>query len=180
MGARPVPLTREVFIDRADFRDADAKNYYGLAPGKTAMLRGAYPLRVTAVRRDAGGAVAGLDAELEYGRTTKPRGVLHWVSAAAGHHAAAEVRLHAPLFRSADASKLGSDDWLADTDPATEAVVAGAVVERGVADAVRPGDRFQFERVGYFCADPDSRPGLVVFNRIVSLRESTGRAGIGG
>lgn len=180
MGARPVPLTREVFIDRADFRDVDAKNYYGLAPGKSAMLRGAYPLCVTAVRRDVDGAVAGLDAELDYGRTTKPRGVLHWVSAAAGHHAAAEVRLHSPLFRSADASKLGADDWLADIDPASEEVVAGAVVERRLADAVRPGDRFQFERVGYFCADPDSRPGLVVFNRIVSLRESTGRAGIGG
>ncbi|GAB0488885.1 hypothetical protein MMPV_000098 [Pyropia vietnamensis] len=179
MGTRSVPLTREVFIDRADFRETDAKNYYGLAPGKTAMLRGAYPLRVTGVRRHADGTVAGLEAELDYGRTTKPRGVLHWVSAAVGHHAAAEVRLHSPLFRSADASKLGSDDWLADIDPTSEEVVAGAVVEKGLADAVTAGDRFQFERVGYFCADPDSRPGLVVFNRIVSLRESTGRAGIG-
>ncbi|OSX69276.1 hypothetical protein BU14_1673s0001 [Porphyra umbilicalis] len=90
------------------------------------------------------------------------------------------VRLHTPLFRSADASKLGSDEWLADVDPASEEVITGAVVERGLADAAAAGDRFQFERVGYFCVDPDSRPDLLVFNRIVSLRESAARAGMAG
>jgi len=179
-GTRSVPLTRDIFIDAADFRAVDAPKYFGLAPGKKAMLRGAYPLTVTGVVRATDGSVAALEAELDYARTSKPKGVLHWVSAAPGRHAPAEVRLHTPLFRSADASKLGSDEWLADVDPDSEEVITGAVVERGLADAAAAGDRFQFERVGYFCVDPDSRPDLLVFNRIVSLRESAARAGMAG
>ena len=176
--AHALPLTRTVYIERADFREADEAGYFGLAPGKVAGLRYAGYVRVTGVVRDAAGAVAELTAEYDAERSAafagaaKVRGNLHWVSGAApgAAPAAVEVRLFDHLF--AEPAEPGAEPLL---NPASEVVVAGALADAALAAPGRVARRahFQFERVGFFTADDDSRPeeGKLVFNMTVGLKE---------
>ena len=176
LGTRELVLTREVYIDRADFREEANKKYKRLVLGGEVRLRNAYVIRCDeAVKDDAGNIIelrCTYDSET-LGRNPegrKVRGVIHWVSASLGQKA--EVRLYDRLFKSPDPGKSG--DFLGDLNPDSLRVLPGCVVEPALADAA-VGERFQFEREGYFCLDSeDSKPGRLVFNRIVSLRDSWG------
>ena len=178
MGTRKIPFSRELYVDRDDFREDPPRKFYRLAPGREVRLRYGYLVTCTDVVKDADtGEVVELrctyDPETRGGQAPdgrRVRGTIHWVSAA--HSRPAEVRLYEHLFlaeRPDDA-----DDPLSELNPASLEVLRSARVEPGLADA-QPGDRFQFERQGYFAVDPDSRPGALVFNRTVPLRDSWAR-----
>jgi glutaminyl-tRNA synthetase len=177
LGTRKVPFGREVLIERDDFREEAPKKWYRLAPGAEVRLKGACLVRCTDVIRDGAGAVvelrctwdpASLGGNAPDGR--KVKGTLHWVSAA--HAVPAEVRLYDRLFTAEDPMDVAEGgDWRDTLNPESLEVLAGARVEPGLAD-VAPGTRLQFERLGYFCADPDGRPGAPVFNRTVGLKDS--------
>ncbi|KAF8065733.1 Glutamine--tRNA ligase [Scenedesmus sp. PABB004] len=176
-----LPFGRVVYIEASDFRLADAKDYYGLAPGKSGMLRYACPITVTGYSTGPDGAVAEVTAEADLdwdaaGRKP-PKGVLNWVAqpSPGTDPERCEVRLYDVLFRSEAPDALG-ESWLDDLNPGSLEVLSGAMVNPHLAAAAQPFQRYQFERLGYFCVDPDSRPGALVFNRTVSLRDSFPRA----
>jgi glutaminyl-tRNA synthetase len=174
-GSRQVPFSRELWIEREDFAEAPPKGFHRLYPGNEVRLRYAYFVKCVGVEKDANGEVVAVrctyDAATRGGDAPdgrKVKGTLHWVSAQ--HAAAAEVRLYETLF-SAEEPGAASGDFLADLNPKSLEVVARAFVEPSLANPAA-GLRVQFERLGYFCADPDSRPGAPVFNRTVGLRDT--------
>jgi glutaminyl-tRNA synthetase len=176
-GRRQMPFSRVLYIERDDFMETPVKKFFRLSPGNEVRLRYAYILKCDSVIKDASGAVTELhctiDLESLKGSTATRRvkGTLHWVSA---HHAKqAEIRLYDRLFTSEDPGGNGSD-LLADLNPNALEVLSGCMVEPMLA-AARAGDRFQFERQGYFCADLDTREGAPVFNRTVTLKDSWAR-----
>ncbi|MQA66571.1 MAG: glutamine--tRNA ligase/YqeY domain fusion protein [Alphaproteobacteria bacterium] len=173
-GTRKVPFGRELYIERDDFMETPAPKFFRLAPGREVRLRYAYLVTCKEVVKDAAGEVTELvctyDPASRGGNAPdgrKVKATLHWISAARG--VPAEVRLYDHLFRSPDPDAGG--DWLADLNPDSVKVLAGAVVEPALAEA-RVGEVTQFERQGYFCVDPDSTPGKPVFNRSVGLRDT--------
>jgi len=177
LGSRKVPFGRDILIERDDFREEAPKKWFRLAPGAEVRLKGACLVRCTDVIRDAAGEVvelrctwdpASLGGDAPDGR--KVKGTLHWVSAA--HAVPAEVRLYDRLFTAENPMDVAEGgDWRDTLNPDSLEVLAGARVEPGLADAA-PGTRIQFERLGYFCADADGRPGAPVFNRTVGLKDS--------
>ena len=175
-GRRGVPFGREIWIERSDFMENPPKKYYRLSPGGEVRLRYAYLIRCDEVIRDAEGRVTELrctyDPESSGGKSSDGRrvkGVIHWVSAA--HAVRAEVRLFDRLFtrESLDDPEEGKTflDYL---NPESLRKVTG-YLEPSLAEA-SVGDKFQFERTGYFCMDRDSAPGRPVFNRTVTLKDS--------
>ncbi len=177
MGTRQVPFSREIYIERADFREDPPKKFYRLAPGREVRLRYAYFITCVDVVKDAKGEV--VELHCTYDPATrggdapdgrKVRGTLHWVSAR--HALLAEVRLYDHLFLKEDPDNVPEGGDFTDyINPDSLQVLSDCRVEPGLAEA-RPGDRFQFERQGYFCVDPDSSDGRLVFNRTVSLRDT--------
>lgn len=178
---RKVPFSREIFIERDDFMEEPPKGYFRLSPGKEVRLKHAYFITCKSVVRNESGEI--VELRCEYDPATrggdapdgrKVKGTLHWVSAA--HAVQAEVRLYDHLFtlKSLDEMEEGKDyrDYL---NPDSIEVLSGCRVEPGLANA-EAGNRFQFLRHGYFCVDPDTRPGMPVFNRIVSLKDSWAKA----
>lgn len=173
-----VPLTKVVYIENTDFRLEDAKDYYGLAPGKSVLLRYAFPIKCTDVVRSSDNkTVLEIRAEYDPSKKSKPKGVLHWVSEPSPgvDPLKIEVRLFDKLFKSEDPSSLG-DDWLSDLNPNSKEVISNAYAVPMLGDA-EVGDKFQFERLGYFAVDTDSGPNKLVFNRTVTLRESVAKGG---
>jgi len=178
-GTRRVPFSRVLYIEQDDFREDPPKKFFRLAPGREVRLRCAYFITCTGVVKDpATGEV--IELRCTYDPATrggdapdgrKVKATLHWVSAA--HAVDAEVRLYDRLFKSEEPGKGG--DYHEDLNPASLEVVKAAKVEPSAA-AAAPGTRFQFERLGYFCVDPDSGPGTPVFNRTVTLKDSWARA----
>ncbi len=175
MGRRELPFTREVYIDRADFRETANKKYKRMITGSEVRLRNAYVIRCDEVIKDDQGEI--IELKCSYDPDTlganpvgrKVRGVIHWVSASKG--VAAEVRLYDRLFSHPTPDTDKSVDSFHDhINPASLQTVQ-AIVEPSLAIAV-PGERFQFEREGYFCPDLDSREGALIFNRVVTLRDS--------
>ena len=173
-GERPVEFTRELWIERDDFMEQPAPKFFRLAPGREIRLRNAYFVTCDEVVKDADGRV--VELRCTYDPATRggdspdgrrPKATLHWVSAA--HALPAEVRLYDYLFTRPDPGA-GGRDLLEDLNPASETVVHG-FVEPSLAGAV-PGETVQFERLGYFCADTDSRPGALVFNRTLTLKDT--------
>jgi glutaminyl-tRNA synthetase len=173
-GTRPVRFSRELLIEREDFMEDPPKKFYRLAPGREVRLRYAYLVTCREVVKDAGGQVAEL--RCTYDPATRggdapdgrrPKATLHWISAA--HAVPAEVRLYDHLFTRPDPGADG--DLLADLSPRSEEVLRGCFVEP-VAAELPVGETVQFERLGYFCADPDSRPGHPVFNRALTLKDT--------
>ncbi|KXZ51794.1 hypothetical protein GPECTOR_11g237 [Gonium pectorale] len=171
-----VPLTQVVYIEATDFRLKDEKDYYGLAPGKSVLLRYAYPITCTSYTQDpATGAITELAATYDPDYYTAghkpPKGVLNWVSQPAPGQdpPTFEARLYEPLFKSEDPGNM--DAWLEDLNPDSLQKLSGCVMTARLAEA-KVGDRFQFERLGYFAVDTDSAPGALVFNRTVTLKES--------
>ncbi|MBI4011741.1 MAG: glutamine--tRNA ligase, partial [Candidatus Rokubacteria bacterium] len=182
MGTRRVPFSRVLLIERDDFRESPPPRYYRLAPGREVRLRYAYFVRCTGVVKDERTGEV-VELRCTYDPATrggdapdgrKVKSTIHWVSAA--HAVPAEVRLYDHLFAKPDP---GDDeegaDWKAALNPRSLETVTDARVEPSLAGAA-PGSRWQFERNGYFCADPvDSVPGRLVFNRTVTLRDTWAR-----
>jgi len=174
-GTRKVPFSRVVYIERDDFMEDPPRKFFRLAPGREVRLKSAYYITCDEVVKDPRtGEIVELrctyDPESRGGSTPdgrKVRGTLHWVSAA--HAVPAEVRLYDKLFLKEDPEE--GDDFMANLNPDSLQVVEGCLVEPSLAGA-EPGTRVQFLRHGYFCVDPDSRPGKLVFNRTVPLRDS--------
>jgi glutaminyl-tRNA synthetase len=180
-GTRKVPFARVLYIERDDFMEDPPKKFFRLAPGREVRLRYAYFVTCTGVVKDpASGRVVELrctyDPATRGGGAPDGRNVkatLHWVSAA--HARDAEVRLYDRLLSTEDPGAAGEDDaFMAAINPDSLQVLTGCKVEPGLA-AASPGAFFQFERLGYFCVDPDSAPGKPVFNRTVALRDTWGR-----
>ena len=175
-GRRGVPFGREIWIERSDFMENPPKKYYRLSPGGEVRLRYAYLIRCDEVIRDAEGRVTELrctyDPESAGGKSSDGRrvkGVIHWVSAA--HAVRAEVRLFDRLFTRASLDDLEEGKTFLDyLNPESLRKVTG-YLEPSLAEA-SVGDKFQFERTGYFCMDRDSAPGRPVFNRTVTLKDS--------
>jgi glutaminyl-tRNA synthetase len=174
-GRRKVPFTRVIHIDQDDFREDPPPKYYRLFPGNEVRLRYAYLITCTSVHRDPGtGEVT--EVHCTYDPATrggdapdgrKVKSTIHWVSAE--HAIKAEVRLYEQLF-TVENPDVGEDlDSI--INPNSLTVLTDCSVEPSLAEA-RTGEKFQFERSGYFCADPDSGPGKLVFNRTVTLRDT--------
>lgn len=177
MGTRTLPFTRELYIERDDFREDPPKKFFRLAPGREVRLRYAYIIECTDVIKDENGEIIEVhctyDPETRSGMPQagrKVKGTIHWVSAE--HSLEAEVRLYDHLFSKPDPSEVDEGgDYRDNLNPNSLEVVTNSRVE-GSLESVTAGDRFQFERLGYFCVDQDSKPGALVFNRTVPLRDS--------
>jgi glutaminyl-tRNA synthetase len=174
-GTRKVPFSKVLYIEHDDFREDPPKKFFRLAPGREVRLRNAYLITCVSAIKDASGQV--VELRCTYDPATrggdapdgrKVKATLHWVSAS--HAVNAEVRLYDRLFSVEDPGS-GDIDFLTQLNPQSLEVVAGAKIEPSLA-AAPAGARYQFERLGYFCADPDSTPGSPVFNRTVSLKDS--------
>ncbi|MFT5538688.1 MAG: glutaminyl-tRNA synthetase [Alphaproteobacteria bacterium] len=172
-GTRKVPFTREIYIERDDFMEEPAPKFFRLSPGREVRLRNAYLITCKDVVKDSSGNIQELictyDPETRGGNAPdgrKVKGTLHWVSAS--HGIPAEVRLYDHLLTETDPGSSG--DWTDALNPNSLTLRTEAVVEPMLAEAPT-GETVQFERLGYFCADPDSTPQKLVFNRTVSLRD---------
>jgi glutaminyl-tRNA synthetase len=177
-GTRKVPFSRDLYVERDDFREDPPKDFYRLAPGREVRLRAAYIVQCTGVVKDARGEVA--EVHCTYDPATrsgsgqegrKVKGTVHWVSAA--HAVPAEVRLYDHLFSVLDPNDVPEGvDYKSNLNPESLVVLKDCKLEPSLAGA-REGDRFQFERQGYFCVDGrDSKPGALVFNRTVALKDT--------
>jgi glutaminyl-tRNA synthetase len=180
-GTRKVPFSRELLIDRDDFREVPPPKYHRLSPGQEVRLRWGYIIRCDeAVKDPATGVLTELrctyDPQTRGGDAPagrKVKGTIHWVSAAHAHDV--EVRLYDRLFSTSNPdAATESGDFLANLNPDSLVVKTGCRVEPSLSSA-KTGDVFQFERVGYFSVDPDSGPSGLVFNRSVSLRDTWGK-----
>lgn len=176
--AYKVPFTKVVYIESTDFRETDEKNYYGLAPGKSVMLRYAYPITCTGFTKGPDGSVVEVQVEYEkeFAGKKPPKGVLNWVGqpAPGQEPPLIEARLYDQLFSSATLP----EEWLEDLNEESLTIVSGAYASPQLA-ASKPGDKFQLERLGYFCVDPDSNEKRLVLNRTVTLKESSVKQGNG-
>ncbi len=176
-GTRKVPFSRVVYIEQDDFREDPPKKFFRLAPGREVRLRYAYIIKCESVVKDRKtGQVTELrctyDPETKSGSAQSGRKVkatLHWVSAV--HSIGAEVRLYDHLFRKADPNETEEGlDFTANLNPNSLEILTDCKLEPSLANA-KPGNRYQFERLGYFCVDPDSDSERPVFNRTVTLRD---------
>ena len=177
MGTREVPFSRVLYIEQEDFTENPPKKYKRLAPGREVRLRSSYVIKfASTIKDEKTGEITELHCTYDPETRNAPpadghkvEGVIHWVSA--DHAAQAEVRLYDRLFQIADPSDIGND-VVKHLNPASLVTLTTCYVETSLQNAV-PGNRYQFERIGYFCADiKDSSPGKPVFNRIVPLRDS--------
>ena len=174
-GTRQVPFSRVLYIEQDDFMLDPPKKFFRLSPGREVRLRNAYLITCTDVVRNAAGEVTELrctydpatrGGDAPDGR--KVKATLHWVSAA--HAIDAEVRLYDRLF-TVESPGSGDSDFLTQLNPRSLEVLRGSKLEPSLASPA-PGARYQFERLGYFCVDPDSKPGAPVFNRTVTLKDT--------
>jgi glutaminyl-tRNA synthetase len=174
-GSRKVPFSKVVYIEQDDFRETPPPKYFRLYPGNEIRLRYAYLIKCTGVTRDP---LSGEITELHCSYDPATRGgdapdgrkvksTIHWVSAQ--HAVKAEIRLYAQLF-TVENPDIG-DDLNSIVNPHSLEVLTDCFLEPSLADA-KPGEKFQFERNGYFCADLDSAPGKLIFNRTVTLKDS--------
>ncbi len=176
MGKRIVPFSREVYIEQDDFMENPPNKYFRLAPGMEVRLKGAYIIKCTGFKKnEKSGMVEEVyciyDQETRSGGTSgkKVKGTLHWVSASSAIDA--EVRLYDRLFNHEDPSGQKEDDYRKFLNPDSLKILTNCKVEPSLANAVPP-ERFQFQRLGYFCVDPDSTASKLVFNRTVPLKDT--------
>ena len=175
-GVRKVPFSGELYIERDDFMEEPPKKFYRLAPGREVRLRYAYFVTCTDVIKDENGNI--VELHCTYDPATrggdapdgrKVKSTLHWVSA--GHALEAQVRLYDHLFTKENPDDaVEGEDFKSNLNPNSLEILASCRVEPSLAGAA-PGSRYQFERLGYFCVDPDSSDSKLVFNRTVSLRD---------
>ena len=171
-----IRFVRELYIEREDFMEDAPKKYFRMTPGQEVRLKSAYIVRCTGCAKDAAGNItevyATYDPETLSGRPEagrKVKGTIHWVSAA--DSVEAEVRLYDRLFTDENPSEVKDKELAELLNPTSLTVVQGARIEPFLAEA-KLGEYYQFQRVGYFCLDPDSRPDHPVFNRTVSLKDT--------
>ncbi len=175
-GTRKVPFSKEIYIERSDFMENPPKKFYRLAPGREVRLRYAYWIKCTEVIKDEQGNITEIRATYDpqtRGGNNPPDGrkvkaTLHWVSAE--HAIPVEVRLYDRLFLKPDPNEVEEGHDFTENINPNSLIVKTAYVEPFVKDA-KPGDKFQFERIGYFCVDPDSTEDKLVFNRTVTLKD---------
>ena len=176
-GKRKVPFSRVLYIEQDDFREDPPKQYYRLSPGREVRLRYGYFITANSlVKNDAGEVV---EVHCTYDPATrggnapdgrKVKSTIHWVSAA--HAIDAEVRLYDKLFTKEDPNQVDEgQEFTANLNPNSLEVITNAKLEPSLTNAPVEG-RYQFERLGYFCVDPDSKPGRPVFNRTVALKDT--------
>ena len=175
-GTHEVPFSREIYIERSDFMEEPSKKYYRLAPGREVRLRYSYLIKCEEVIKDTEGNIIELrctyDPESGNGSSSdgrKVKGVIHWVSVP--HAAKAEVRLYSNLFMKEDPNEVEEGKTFLDYLNPDSIVIQDGYIEPSLQKAVA-GDKFQFERIGYFCVDPDSTADKMVFNRTVGLKDS--------
>ena len=175
-GSRKIPFSREIYIEQEDFMENPPKKFFRLVPGGEIRLKSAYIIKCEEVVKDEQGNIIELhctyDSDSKSGGPTagrKVKGTSHWVSAL--HAIPAEVRLYDHLFLQEDPEEDETEDFTSNINPHSMEKLIECMIEPSLANAVM-GNRYQFMRQGYFCADPDSTPGKLVFNRIVSLRDT--------
>jgi glutaminyl-tRNA synthetase len=173
-GTRKVPFSKVIYIESDDFREEPPPKYFRLSPGQEVRLRNAYFIKCTDVIKVANGKIIELrcsyDPATQGGNAPdgrKVKGTIHWVSAA--HGIPAEVHIFDRLFTNPDPEASG--DFIADLNPDSQQILTICIVEPSLRDT-QPGDKFQFERMGYFCVDDQSKPDKLIFNRTVSLRDT--------
>ena len=177
MGKRMVPFCREVYIEQDDFMEVPPNKFFRLAPGMEVRLKGAYIIKCEGFKKNETTGIieevyCSYDPETRSGGNTserKVKGTLHWVSAQ--HSVDAEVRLYDRLFNHEDPAGQKSEDYRQFLNPDSLKLLAGCKVEPSLASS-KPLDKFQFQRLGYFCVDYDSTSSKLVFNRTVSLKDT--------
>jgi glutaminyl-tRNA synthetase len=176
-GSRKVPFSRVLYIERDDFREVPPPKYFRLTPGREVRLRYGYFITCTGVVKNDQDDV--VEVHCTYDPATrggnapdgrKVKSTIHWVSAQ--HAIGAEIRVYENLFTKEDPTEVAEgEDFTANLNPNSLQMIAGAKLEPSLANAAG-GSRYQFERLGYFCVDPDSKPGALVFNRTVALKDA--------
>ena len=176
-GKRKVSFSKVLYIEQDDFREDPPKQYYRLSPGREVRLRYGYFITATSVVKNDKGEV--VEVHCTYDPATrggnapdgrKVKSTIHWVSAA--HAVDAEVRVYDKLFTKENPDQVEEgQEFTANLNPQSLEVISHAKVEPSLVAAL-PKSRYQFERLGYFCVDPDSKPGALVFNRTIGLRDS--------
>ena len=179
-GTHQIPFSRELYIEREDFMENPPKKYFRLSVDKEVRLKNAYIVKCTGFKKDEQGKVT--EVYCEYDPTTrsgmensgrKVKGTLHWVSV--GHCTPVEVRLYDRLFSEENPSEEKEIDFRQLLNPDSLKVLTDCKAEPYVATVSKAGERFQFQRTGYFCVDPDSTEDKIVFNRVVPLKDSWGK-----
>ncbi|MDD7343457.1 MAG: glutamine--tRNA ligase/YqeY domain fusion protein [Bacteroidales bacterium] len=177
-GTHKMPFSRELYIERADFMENPPKKFFRLTPGKEVRLKGGYIIMCTGCKKDADGNVTEIECTYDPdtlsgmpGSNRKVKGTLHWVSAKHCH--TAEVRLYDRLFAVENPSAETERDFRELLNPDSLKVLHDVKIEPYLAEVAKPEMKFQFQRIGYFCVDPDSATaGHLVFNRTIGLKDS--------
>jgi glutaminyl-tRNA synthetase len=176
-GTHQIPFTRVLYIERDDFMENPPKKFFRLAPDQEVRLKSAYIIKCTGIKKDSDGNVEEIYCEYDPdtrsgmpGSMRKVKGTLHWVSAE--YSSTAEVRLHDRLFNVENPAEEKDVDFRELLNPDSLKIVDNCRIEPYLAENAKPGNRYQFQRTGYFCVDPDSTDGHLVFNRTVSLKDS--------
>ena len=176
-GTHQIPFTRELYIERDDFMENPPKKFFRLAPDQEVRLKSAYIIKCTGIKKDSDGNVEEIYCEYDPdtrsgmpGSMRKVKGTLHWVSAE--YSSTAEVRLYDRLFNVENPAEEKDVDFRELLNPDSLKIVDNCRIEPYLAENAKPGNRYQFQRTGYFCVDPDSTDGHLVFNRTVSLKDS--------
>ena len=176
-GPHQIPFTRELYIERDDFMENPPKKFFRLAPDQEVRLKSAYIIKCTGIKKDSDGNVEEIYCEYDPdtrsgmpGSMRKVKGTLHWVSAE--YSSTAEVRLYDRLFNVENPAEEKDVDFRELLNPDSLKIVDNCRIEPYLAENAKPGNRYQFQRTGYFCVDPDSTDGHLVFNRTVSLKDS--------
>eukprot|EP01098_Paradermamoeba_levis_P006328 TRINITY_DN2627_c0_g3_i4.p1 TRINITY_DN2627_c0_g3~~TRINITY_DN2627_c0_g3_i4.p1 ORF type:complete len:798 (+),score=353.20 TRINITY_DN2627_c0_g3_i4:43-2394(+) len=181
LGTRQVPFSRVVYIERSDFDEANSKiitakgkeeEFFGLAPGKEVRLKYAFIIKCEEVIKDKAGNVVEIRATCDPNSKSKPKGTIHWVGQpkAGQDPATAEIRLYKQLMK-VDEVDTSSPDWVKGVDTSSLSVISNALIEESLKGAQK-GEKFQFERQGFFCADFDSTDTKKVFNLTVGLKDA--------
>ena len=176
-GTHQIPFTRELYIERDDFMENPPKKFFRLAPDQEVRLKSAYIIKCTGIKKDSDGNVEEIYCEYDPdtrsgmpGSMRKVKGTLHWVSAE--YSSTAEVRLYDRLFNVENPAEEKDVDFRELLNPDSLKIVDNCRIEPYLAENAKTGNRYQFQRTGYFCVDPDSTDGHLVFNRTVSLKDS--------
>ena len=176
-GKHQMPFSRELYIERDDFMEEPPKKFFRMTPGKEVRLKGAYIVMCTGCTKDADGNITEIQCTYDPdtlsgmpGSNRKVKGTLHWVSAR--HCASAEVRLYDRLFAVENPSAESEKDCRELLNPDSLRVLDDVKIEPYLAQVAKVDDKFQFQRIGYFCVDPDSTPDHLVFNRTIGLKDS--------
>lgn len=180
-GTHAMPFTKEIYIERDDFMENPPKKYFRMTPGAEVRLKGAYIVKCTGLKKDDEGNI--LEIYCEYdpetrsgmpGSMRKVKGTLHWVSAE--HAIDATVRLYDRLFDVENPAAEADRDFREMLNPESLKVVTGVKIEPFLAENAQVGNRFQFQRIGYFTPDYDSTPDNIIFNRTIALKDSWEKA----